>query len=83
MHPTDKLARRIERRIKGMRPLRQDRAQHAGWETHCACLGDEAGQGRGRAFARFADYPQVCSCPMCGNRRRWWGERTVQELRHE
>ena len=22
-----------------------------------------------------------CSCPMCGNPRRWWGQRTRQELR--
>ena len=25
--------------------------------------------------------PASCSCPMCGNPRKWFGERTVQERR--
>lgn len=30
---------------------------------------------------RWADNLQTCSCPRCGNPRRSFGERTVQELR--
>jgi hypothetical protein len=26
---------------------------------------------------------QICSCPMCGNPRRHFGEKTPQEKRHE
>jgi len=29
---------------------------------------------------RWADHLAVCSCPLCGNPRRHWGERTRQEL---
>lgn len=29
------------------------------------------------------DYLAVCSCHACGNPRRKWDERTVQELRFE
>lgn len=25
----------------------------------------------------------ACSCYMCGNPRKWFGERTVQERRHD
>jgi hypothetical protein len=28
---------------------------------------------------KHADYLAVCSCSMCGNPRRWFGERTMQE----
>jgi hypothetical protein len=26
-------------------------------------------------------YPKMCSCPMCGNPRKWLNERTIQEMR--
>jgi len=31
--------------------------------------------------ARAADYLAVCSCAMCGNPRRYFGEKTIQERR--
>ena len=31
--------------------------------------------------ARHADYLAVCSCWMCGNPRRFFGETTIQEKR--
>lgn len=30
-----------------------------------------------------ANTPHSCSCYMCGNPRKWWLERTRQELRSE
>ena len=30
---------------------------------------------------RFADNMAKCSCPTCGNPRRWYGKPTVQERR--
>ena len=27
------------------------------------------------------DFNQGCSCPMCGNPRKWFGEKTLQEVR--
>ena len=35
-----------------------------------------------RAFRdrKYADHLAVCSCEGCGNPRKWWGEKTMQEL---
>lgn len=30
---------------------------------------------------RYRKVTKPCSCSMCGNPRRWWGQRTVQERR--
>lgn len=35
----------------------------------------------GRQLGRVVQYPAMCSCPMCGNSRRHFGERTIQEQR--
>lgn len=32
---------------------------------------------------RRRDYLTVCSCPMCGNPRKWFNEKTMQEKRAE
>ena len=78
--PRNKAWRRQQRYNKGMRRLREDRAQHSG-DSHCPCLSDEALHGRGYAFGMFADSPKRCSrCPCCGNPRRL-GELTPQEQR--
>lgn len=39
--------------------------------------------GYSNAFraAKHADYMAVCSCDMCGNPRRHFGKRTLQEQR--
>jgi len=34
-----------------------------------------------RSLAGVVDTPTPCSCWMCGNRRRYFGERTLQERR--
>ena len=31
--------------------------------------------------AKHADYLAICSCTYCGNPRRYWGSRTLQELK--
>lgn len=28
---------------------------------------------------RLANHLKVCSCPMCGNPRKWFNEKTLQE----
>lgn len=35
----------------------------------------------GRMAARIHDHLKSCSCWMCGNPRRYCGERTLQEIR--
>ena len=34
-----------------------------------------------RKAVRIRDHLAACSCWMCGNPRRYWGERTWQEIR--
>ena len=33
--------------------------------------------------ARIAENRTACSCHMCGNPRRIWGEKTIQEKKYE
>jgi hypothetical protein len=33
--------------------------------------------------AKRAEHLAGCSCPMCGNPRKWFGERTRQERLHD
>lgn len=72
--------RHWSRRVKGMRRMREDRAQH-GEDHSCPCFDSEAQRGRGRTFSDFADTPKRCSSPTCcGNPRAVDGP-TLQELR--
>ena len=32
---------------------------------------------------KLAETRTPCSCVMCGNPRKLWGQKTIQELRHE
>ncbi len=34
-----------------------------------------------KALGKVVQYPASCSCTMCGNSRKWFGQRTTQELR--
>lgn len=40
-----------------------------------------AGYFFGKAGVKVFHTPALCSCPMCGNPRKWFGERTIQERR--
>ena len=31
----------------------------------------------------ISQYPKKCSCPMCGNPRKWLNERTISEMRDD
>jgi hypothetical protein len=31
----------------------------------------------------ISQYPKKCSCPMCGNPRKWLNERTIAEMRDD
>lgn len=80
-HPHNRGDRQMIRKTKGLRRLKLDQAEH-GKLTDCPCFSTEANRGHGRTFARFADSPTLCSGPCCGNPRRWFGEKTIQERRH-
>ena len=32
-----------------------------------------------KCAGKLADNLTACSCPMCGNRRKWFKERTIKE----
>lgn len=32
---------------------------------------------------QFANHLKMCSCHMCGNPRKWWNAKTLQELKAE
>lgn len=59
------------------RRLSEDRNQHYD-DLSCPCWHDP------KAMARFREQPKLCSCPVCGNPRRWekgTGRLTIQERR--
>ena len=58
--------RRHTRYVKGIKRIREDRAQH-GNDHSCACFCPSADKGKGAVFARFADYPKHCGCWRCSN----------------
>lgn len=37
----------------------------------------------GRSPEHLADNMAKCSCPMCGNPRKWFGDPTIQEMKAE
>lgn len=37
----------------------------------------------GRMIGKHADNMAICSCTWCGNPRKIWGKKTIQELRSE
>jgi len=59
-----------------MRRLKEDRNQHYDNLT-CLCWTEPA------AIARFKEQPARCSSYCCGNPRKWFGERTIQERKHD
>lgn len=74
--------RRYWREVKAWRRIKEDRQQH-GEDRSCPCFGDSDPAVWGQTFSRFADTPKRCSCPMCGNSRRYGksDRLTIQERR--
>lgn len=72
--------RRYKRYIKGIRRIKEDRAQHGTTTLNrkwtCDCFCDEADHGKGATFSRFADYPANCAGLCCSQkaRRKAWGD---------
>lgn len=71
--------RRYKRYVKGIKRVKQDRAEHGNpfqapiFGPVCECFAEDATHGKGKTFARFADYPAHCSCYMCtGWKRGTW-----------
>lgn len=63
---------RSERRHERAR-LKRSRKAHWGFKD----LSQESPKRQGQVV----DTPTLCSCPMCGNPRKWTGEPTMQERR--
>ena len=42
---------------------------------------NQPGTWEARRLGAVVQHPCICSCWMCGNPRKWAGERTVQERR--
>mgnify|MGYP003512295132 CR=1 FL=1 len=34
-----------------------------------------------KRMGKIVQYPKMCSCTMCGNARKWFGHRTIDEHR--
>ena len=67
--------RRYDRYVKGMRRIKEDRAQH-GEDHSCPCFDTS---GKGYTFSMFADTPKRCGKSCC-KVRNWAGD-TRQEKR--
>lgn len=81
----DKAWRMHKRNAKANRRIKLDRNQH--WpsgtlklEDVCACFGSDDKALWGKTFSKFADYPQACSCWLCGNVRRQKHFKTKDKL---
>ena len=69
--------RRWRRAVKAWRRIKEDQAQH-GQARICECF-----IPTGRTFALYADTPTRCSCWMCGNPRRYFGNGHLSLSRRE
>lgn len=66
---------------RAKRHLRQDvRAALQKHRARRARYARRIGLGDKTKLTKAKDRVQ-CSCPMCGNPRRWWGEKPISELR--
>lgn len=45
---------------------------------YCTCPVKDA-----KTIGQVAQTRKPCSCPMCGNPRKWFGQRTLQEINLE
>jgi hypothetical protein len=69
--------RHHKRYVKGIKRIREDRAEH-GDDHSCPCFFSDAQKGRGVIFSRFADTPAPCSNPWCcGNSDEPWEKNHV------
>lgn len=67
---------RAERRLAAKRMKLKAKAKLKAWGIKDEKLTD-------RMIGKHADNMAICSCTMCGNPRRIWGKKTIQELRSE
>lgn len=70
--------RRRQRYVKGMRRVKDNRQWRETYgrqtlEEAGICFAQDTSKKFRKAFSRLADTPQICSCMMCGNKRRWAG----------
>jgi len=68
---------RAERRAERER-IKAKRLRRVPWIQLAVSTAHDSGRVIGRAI----DTATPCSCEMCGNPRRYFGDRTVQERRH-
>jgi hypothetical protein len=70
------MSKRAERRHHSRRM--KAKAKRIYWQSPLAeYFGDPS------PMIKTADYLQSCSCPMCGNPRKWFQEKTIQELKSD
>lgn len=67
---------RAERRLAAKRMKLKAKAKLKAWGIKDEKLTD-------RMIGKHADNMAICSCTMCGNPRKIWGKKTIQELRSE
>lgn len=66
--------RQAKRYAKGLKRIREDRAQH-GADQHCPCFEAEVDKGKGKVFDRFATTPKDCNHWICSSRAKGkWAE---------
>lgn len=67
---------RAERRLAAKRMKTKAKTKLKAWGMKEENLTD-------RMIGRHADNMAKCSCTMCGNPRKVWGKKTIQEQRFE
>lgn len=67
---------RAERRLAAKRMKAKAKEKLKAWGYKDDSLTD-------RMIGKHADNMAICSCDMCGNPRKVWGKKTIQERRFE
>ena len=67
--------RALRRKIKQQRKLKYEKILRNEWYH-----GADDGKWINKTAQLYADTPKLCSCYACGNPRRYFGEKTRQEL---
>jgi rubredoxin len=72
------LEKDFSRSLRRFHTARLKKTRKAYW-GHAKPYGDPMNAAQ---LGKVTQYPAVCSCPMCGNDRKHFNKRTIQELRH-
>lgn len=70
--------RRSQTNLKTFKAFRKIQAFESRYLSHDECVDNIRNENFEKA-KRERDHMKMCSCPMCGNPRKWWNEVTIQE----